>query len=495
MENKYILAIDQGTTSTRAIVFSKEGKIIKQVSDEITQHYPQNGWVEHDATEIYSKTLAVMLEAVISSNLSFSEIASIGITNQRETVVVWDKKTGIPVYNAIVWQSNQSKGVCDKYNDYKDLIKEKTGLLLNPYFSVTKIRWLFDNYPDIEKRAFNGELLCGTIDSWLIYKLTGNKEHKTDYSNASRTLLFNIKTLDWDEELLKLFNIPKCILPKICDSNSWFGYTDSKILPYNIPITGVLGDQQAALFGQCCYNKGDLKNTYGTGCFTLMNTGESIVRSKNGLLTTVAWQIDGKVNYALEGSVFVGGAAVQWLRDELRMIKKASDSEKYATAVKSTDGVYVVPSFTGLGTPYWDSNVKGAIFGLTRATNKEIFIRATLESIAYQSKDVIMTMIKDSNIELAELAVDGGATSNSFLMQFQADILNTKLVLQSVKESTALGAALISGLGVGVYKNIKEIKELRQIEKEFVPKMSEEERDKLYEGWVKAINSTMTFKE
>lgn len=492
--DKYILAIDQGTTSTRAIVFSKEGKIINQASEEITQYYPKNGYVEHNATEIFSKTLAVMLEAVISSNLNFSQIEAVGITNQRETIVIWDKETKLPVYNAIVWQSNQSKDVCEEYKQYEDLIKDKTGLLLNPYFSATKLRWLFNNYPDIEKKAFEGKLLCGTIDSWLIYKLTGGKVHKTDCSNASRTLLFNINTCAWDDELLKLFNIPKCILPEICESNSLFGYIDQSIIPFNIPITGVLGDQQAALFGQCCFNKGELKNTYGTGCFTLLNTGDSIVKSKHGLLTTVAWNIDGNISYALEGSVFIGGAAVQWLRDGLRMIKKSADSEKYATAVESSDGVYLVPSFTGLGTPYWDSNVKGAMFGITRATNKEIFIRATLEAIAYQCKDVIKTMIEDSNIELKSLCVDGGATDNSFLMQFQADILECEITLQRIKESTALGAALIAGLGAKIYKSFDEIKKLKSIKKTFTPKMKSEEVKRLYDGWLKAIRATMCFK-
>ena len=492
--DKYILAIDQGTTSTRAIVFSKEGKIINQASEEITQYYPKNGYVEHNATEIFSKTLAVMLEAVVSSNLNFSQIEAVGITNQRETIVIWDKETKLTVYNAIVWQSNQSKDVCEEYKQYEDLIKDKTGLLLNPYFSATKLRWLFNNYPDIEKKAFEGKLLCGTIDSWLIYKLTGGKVHKTDCSNASRTLLFNINTCAWDDELLKLFNIPKCILPEICESNSLFGYIDQSIIPFNIPITGVLGDQQAALFGQCCFNKGELKNTYGTGCFTLLNTGDSIVKSKHGLLTTVAWNIDGNISYALEGSVFIGGAAVQWLRDGLRMIKKSADSEKYATAVESSDGVYLVPSFTGLGTPYWDSNVKGAMFGITRATNKEIFIRATLEAIAYQCKDVIKTMIEDSNIELKSLCVDGGATDNSFLMQFQADILECEITLQRIKESTALGAALIAGLGAKIYKSFDEIKNLKSIKKTFIPKMKSEEVKRLYDGWLKAIRATMCFK-
>ena len=492
--DKYILAIDQGTTSTRAIVFSKEGKIINQASEEITQYYPKNGYVEHNATEIFSKTLAVMLEAVVSSNLNFSQIEAVGITNQRETIVIWDKETKLPVYNAIVWQSNQSKDVCEEYKQYEYLIKDKTGLLLNPYFSATKLRWLFNNYPDIEKKAFEGKLLCGTIDSWLIYKLTDGKVHKTDCSNASRTLLFNINTCAWDDELLKLFNIPKCILPEICESNSLFGYIDQSIIPFNIPITGVLGDQQAALFGQCCFNKGELKNTYGTGCFTLLNTGDSIVKSKHGLLTTVAWNIDGNISYALEGSVFIGGAAVQWLRDGLRMIKKSADSEKYATAVESSDGVYLVPSFTGLGTPYWDSNVKGAMFGITRATSKEIFIRATLEAIAYQCKDVIKTMIEDSNIELKSLCVDGGATDNSFLMQFQADILECEITLQRIKESTALGAALIAGLGAKIYKSFDEIKNLKSIKKTFIPKMKSEEVKRLYDGWLKAIRATMCFK-
>lgn len=494
MNERYLLAIDQGTTSTRAIIFNKEGEVINQINEEIKQYYPQPGWVEHDALEIYSKTLGVMMECIMSKGINFSQIAGIGITNQRETIVIWDKKTQIPVYHAIVWQSNQSKEICDEMMMYKDLIKEKTGLLINPYFSATKIRWLFNQYPELQQRAENGELLCGTIDSWLLYKLTNGKVHATDFSNASRTLLFNIHTQMWDDELLKLFNIPRCILPEVKESSGIFGYLDEEIFPYPIPIAGIAGDQQAALFGQCCFQEGNIKNTYGTGCFTLMNTGAQAIDSKYGLLTTIAWKINGQITYALEGSVFIGGAAVQWLRDELRMVKEAKDTERYATAVSSSDGVYVVPAFTGLGTPYWDSECKGAVFGLTRGTAKEQFIRAVLESIAYQSKDVIETMKKETGFSLKTLSCDGGATHNHFLMQFQADILHCKIQLQSTAQSTALGAAYLAGLAVRFYESCDEIKQLRHLKCVFLPTMKNQEINRLYKGWKKAIKATMTFK-
>jgi len=492
--DKYLLALDQGTTSTRAIVFDKHGTNISQVGEEIKQYYPQPGWVEHDANEIFTKTLSCMLQAIEDANLTFDQIACIGITNQRETVVVWDKKTGLPVYHAIVWQSNQSKEVCDRLKDKQEMIKEKTGLLINPYFSATKIRWLLDKKPKLQERADNGELLCGTIDSWLLYKLTGGKAHATDYSNASRTLLFNIHTLDWDDELLKLFNIPRSMLPEVKDCSGIFGYAGDASIPNPIPISGIAGDQQASLFGQCCFKEGQIKNTYGTGCFALMNTGNKAVDSKKGLLTTIAWKIKDEVCYALEGSVFIGGAAAQWLRDGLRMIKKASECERYSTAVDSTEGVYVVPAFTGLGTPYWDDECRGAVFGLTRGTSKEVFIRATDEAIAYQTKDVIETMKEDANMNLLELSVDGGATGDKYLMQFQADILNAKLVLQQTEQSTALGAAYLAGLAVGYYKDYDEIIKLRSIKKIYSPTFTQEEIDEKYDGWKLAIKAARMFK-
>ena len=491
---KYLLSIDQGTTSTRVIIFNKYGDVIVQINEEIKQYYPQPGWVEHDAMEIYSKTLGVITEAVAASSLSLNQIEAIGITNQRETIVVWDKLTGKPVYHAIVWQSTQSKEICDRFEDKKDIIKAKTGLLINPYFSASKLTWLFETHPDIYQRAKNGELLCGTIDTWLLYKLTNGKVHATDYSNASRTLLFNIHTLTWDDELLEMFKIPRCILPEIKNCSGIFGYIDESILPSRIPIAGMAGDQQAALFGQCCFTPGSLKNTYGTGCFALMNTGNEIVDSKKGLLSTIAWVIDGKPTYALEGSVFIGGASVQWLRDELRMFREAADSEEYARKAISSEGVYVVPAFTGLGTPYWDDECKGAIFGLTRGTSKEIFIRATLESIAYQSKDVIETMKKETGFKLKELSVDGGATHNNFLMQFQSDILSCKICLQSTAQSTALGAAYLAGLAVGYYKDMDEIISLRKLKKVFTPNITKKEADKLYKGWKLAIKAARVFK-
>ncbi len=497
--NKYLLAIDQGTTSTRAIIFDKLGKVIYQVNEPITQYYPHNGWVEQDATEIYSKTLSVMIEVLIRSRISLNQIAGIGITNQRETVVVWDKKTQEPVYQAIVWQSNQSKEICDELikKGYQKIIQEKTGLLINPYFSATKLKWLFDKYPNIKKRAENGELLCGTIDSWLLYKLSNGKVHATDVSNASRTMLFNIHTLKWDDDLLKIFSIPSCILPKVQESSGVFGYLEENLLMKTnkkIPIAGIAGDQQAALFGHCCFEPGDLKNTYGTGCFALVNTGTQPIFSKKGLLTTIAWKIHDQVYYALEGSVFVAGAAIQWLRDGLRMIQKSSDSETYALKVNDSDGVYVVPSFTGLGTPYWDSKVKGAIFGLTRATTKEHIIRATLESIAYQSKDVIETMKKEGKQDIHTIAVDGGASENNFLMQFQSDLLQCNLVLQESAQSTALGAALLAGLGVGFYKDLEEIKKIKTIKKLYCPKITKTQANKLYKKWKVAVQTVKEFK-
>ena len=494
MEKKYLLAIDQGTTSTRAIIFNKNGDVIRQVDREITQYYPHPGWVKHDAEEIYDKTLACLFDSIFEAKLSFGDIAAIGITNQRETIVVWDKVTGKPVYHAIVWQSIQSKDIAEQMEENKEMIREKTGLIINPYFSATKLRWLFDTYPQLQNRAENGELLCGTMDTWLLYNLTNGQVHATDYSNASRTLLLNIHTLKWDDELLKLFNIPKCILPEVKESSGIFGYINSNITKEKIAISGIAGDQQASLFGQCCYDIGSIKNTYGTGCFTLMNTGPKVIKSNYGLLSTIAWKINGQITYALEGSVFIAGAAVQWLRDELKIIKNATDTEKYAVSQASSEGVYVVPAFTGLGTPYWDDGCKGAIFGLTRGSNKYILARATLESIAYQSKDVIETMKKETKTKLKQLAVDGGASSNSYLMQFQSDILNVKIILPSTTQTTALGAAFLAGLGVGFYKDTKEIAKLRKLNCVYIPTMEKKEIQTLYKGWKNAIQAARKFR-
>lgn len=494
MKSRFLLAIDQGTTSTRAIIFNRNGDVINQVSRDITQHYPKPGWVEHDAEEIYDKTLACLFDCIFASKLSFSDIAAIGITNQRETIVVWEKSTGKPVHNAIVWQSIQSKDITDKMSCYKNLIHEKTGLIINPYFSASKLRWLFDKYPSLQIRAEKGELLCGTIDSWLLYNFTDKKVHATDVSNASRTLLFNIHTLSWDDELLKIFNIPKCILPEVKESSGIFGYLSSKITNEKIPIAGIAGDQQAALFGQCCFDEGSIKNTYGTGCFALMNTGNKIFKSKYGLLTTIAWKIGGEVTYALEGSVFIAGAAIQWLRDELKIIKDAKETEQAAQSLKSTEGVYVVPAFTGLGTPYWDDECKGAIFGLTRGSSKDVLIRATLESIAYQCKDIIETMKKETKIRLNDVFVDGGAAINEYLMQFQSNILTLRIIVPSTIQTTALGAAFLAGLGSNYYLNLSEIKQIRKIKKSFLPKLNKSEVKKLYGGWKTAIKATRMFK-
>ena len=496
--SKYLLAIDQGTTSTRAILFDKKGKLIYQSNEEISQSYPKVGWVEQDATEIYSKTLSVMMEVIIRSRISTDDIISIGITNQRETIVVWDKETKEPVYPAIVWQSNQSKSICDRLikKGYEKKIQQKTGLKINPYFSASKLMWLFEQYPHLKKQAFAGKLLCGTIDSWLLYKLSNGKVHATDVSNASRTMLYNIYDLCWDDELLKLFGIPRCILPEVKPSCGIFGYLEENLFLQSkkkIPISGIAGDQQAALFGHCCFQPGDIKNTYGTGCFALMNTGSQPIQSKKGLLTTIAWQIKDEVCYALEGSVFVAGAAIQWLRDGLRMIQASQDSEKYATKVVDSNGVYVVPSFTGLGTPYWNSKVKGAIFGLTRGTTKEHIIRATLESIAYQSKDVIETMKKETKLPLKQMAVDGGASENTFLMQFQSDLLQSDLVLQETAQSTALGVALLAGLGVNFYTSLSQIKALQSIKIIYHPKMSLKKVKSLYAKWKVAISAVTHF--
>ncbi len=494
---QYIMSIDQGTTSTRAILFDKKGQIAGVSQKEFTQHFPNPGWVEHDANEIWGTVLSVIATVLTENQIKAEQIAGIGITNQRETTVVWDKTSGQPIYNAIVWQSRQTDGICRnlKEQGLEPLFREKTGLLLDPYFSGTKVAWILDHVEGARERAERGELLFGTIDSWIIWKLSGGKAHVTDYSNASRTLLYNIYDLKWDEELLEHLKIPKEMLPEVKPSSEIYAYTEEDhFFGGKIPIAGAAGDQQAALFGQACFEGGLAKNTYGTGCFMLMNTGTKGVKSESGLLTTLAWGIDGRVEYALEGSIFVAGSAIQWLRDGLRMLREAPSSEDYAVRVENTGGVYVVPAFVGLGTPYWDSEARGAIFGLTRGTEKEHFIRATLESLAYQTRDVLEAMEKDSGIQLQGLRVDGGAVMNNFLMQFQSDILDVSVERPEIHETTALGAAYLAGLAVGFWASKEEIRHKWKLEKEFTPKMDENEREQLYRGWQMAVKATQLFK-
>ncbi|BDG35313.1 glycerol kinase GlpK [Saccharococcus caldoxylosilyticus] len=494
---QYILSLDQGTTSSRAILFNQKGEIVHIAQKEFTQYFPKPGWVEHNANEIWGSVLAVIASVLSEAEVKPEQVAAIGITNQRETTVVWDKHTGLPIYNAIVWQSRQTAGICEqlKQQGYDDLFRKKTGLLIDPYFSGTKVKWILDNVKGAREKAENGDLLFGTIDTWLIWKLSGGRAHVTDYSNASRTLLFNIHTLQWDEEILTILDIPKSMLPEVRPSSEVYAKTVSyHFFGVEVPIAGAAGDQQAALFGQACFAEGMAKNTYGTGCFMLMNTGGKAVQSQHGLLTTIAWGIDGKVEYALEGSIFVAGSAIQWLRDGLRMIKQAADSETYAEKVDSTDGVYVVPAFVGLGTPYWDSDVRGAVFGLTRGTTKEHFIRATLESLAYQTKDVLAAMEADSGIALKTLRVDGGAVKNNFLMQFQSDILGVPVERPVINETTALGAAYLAGLAVGYWKDREEIASQWQLERQFEPQMAKEKQEALYAGWKKAVKAAMAFK-
>ena len=489
---KYILSIDQGTTSTRAILFNHAGEPCFKAQKEINCIYPQSGWVEVDAISIWLSTIDVINEVLIKSNNTFRNIDSIGITNQRETTVVWDKETGLPVCNAIVWQSRQSVEICDNMMDKREFIHQKTGLLINPYFSASKIRFILDHIPDGQLRAEKGELLFGTIDTWLLYKLTEGDVHATDVSNASRTMLFNIKEMRWDDELCALFNIPKVMLPEVKPSS--YRYGEASFFGQHVPISGIAGDQQAALFGQTCFEKGESKNTYGTGCFMLLNVGENIPLSDNGLLTTVAWQIGDKVSYALEGSVFIGGAVIQWCRDQLQLINNAKDSEKMAYECDDTHGIYLVPAFVGLGTPYWDDDARGAVFGITRDTNKNHFVRASLESIAYQCKDVFEVMKKDTNIEIKSLRVDGGATANKYLMQFQSDILQIDINLPKCLETTALGVAYLAGLCTGFYSSLDDIKKIHSYQTTYSPKMKEDEVEEKYKGWKKAVNSTRTFK-
>lgn len=494
MEKKYIIALDQGTTSSRAILFDKFGNIVSSAQKEFTQIYPKPSWVEHNPMEIWGSQSGVLREVLETSFIRPDEIAAIGITNQRETTIVWDKNTGKPIYNAIVWQCRRTADLCDRLKEkgLEPTIKQKTGLILDAYFSATKINWILENIDGAREKAENGELLFGTVDTWLIWNLTRGKVHVTDYSNASRTMLYNINELKWDEEILNELNIPKNMLPEVRPSSEVYGYTDEEMLAgAQIPISGCAGDQQAALFGQTCFGKGSVKNTYGTGCFLLMNTGDKVVESKNGLLTTIAWGVDGKVNYALEGSIFVGGASIQWLRDELRLIYDSGQSEYYANQVNDTNGVYVVPAFTGLGAPYWDMYARGAIFGLTRGAKREHIVRATLESIAYQTKDVLNAMQEDSGMKLKCLRVDGGASANNFLMQFQSDILNVNIDRPKVIETTALGAAYLAGLSVGFYKSVDEIKEKWEINTEFIPTMDEKRRMILYKGWKRAVERSL----
>ncbi len=489
--DKYIMALDLGTTSCRCIIFDKNGRICSAAQKEFTQYFPQPGWVEHDAEEIWATQTGLMYEAMSKIDITINEIAGIGITNQRETTVLWDKETGRPVHKAIVWQCRRTAGYCDELKKLgmAEFFRSKTGLVLDAYFSATKLRWLLDNAIGARERAEKGELLFGTVDSWIIWKLTGGKVHVTDYSNASRTMLFNIHTLKWDEEILRVLKIPQQILPEVKPSSHVYGYTDSKLFGREVPIAGAGGDQQCALFGQTCFGRGEVKNTYGTGGFMLMNTGTAPVNSHNGLVTTIAWGVDDKVEYALEGSIFVAGAAVQWLRDELGLIRDAAESEVLAKSVPDANGCYVVPAFVGLGAPYWDQYARGAIVGLTRGVNRNHIVRATLESIAYQVNDVLMAMQEDSGMPITSLRVDGGACDNDFLMQFQADILNTSVVRPYCIETTAMGAAYLAGLAVGYWRSKEDILANHVIAAEFKPQMGQAKRENLLQGWHNAVKA------
>ena len=498
-KKRYIMALDAGTTSNRCILFDKSGKIVSMAQKEFTQIFPQPGWVEHDANEIWSTQLGVAVEAMSKINVTAEDIAAIGITNQRETTIIWDKKTGQPICNAIVWQCRRTAEYCEallgqtmtdaegNVRPIKDMIQQKTGLILDPYFSATKVKWVLDHVPQARQRAEAGELLFGTVETWLIWKLTGGAVHVTDYSNASRTMMFNIHTLQWDADILKLLDIPECMLPEVRSNSEVYGYTCTNLLGGEIPIAGAAGDQQAALFGQNCFHAGDAKNTYGTGCFLLMNTGEKPVFSKNGLVTTIAWGLDGKVNYALEGSIFVAGAAIQWLRDELRVIDSAPDSEYMAKKVKDTNGCYVVPAFTGLGAPHWDQYARGTIVGITRGVNKYHIIRATLESLAYQVNDVLVAMKADSGIDLTALKVDGGASANDFLMQTQANIIDAPVNRPQCVETTAMGAAYLAGLAVGYWSSKEDVIKNWAIDKTFEPQIDAAKREEMIKGWNKAV--------
>ncbi|MEI5994874.1 glycerol kinase GlpK [Candidatus Enterococcus mansonii] len=495
-QRKYILSIDQGTTSSRAIIFDQTGSEIAKAQKELNQHFPQPGWVEHDANEIWHSVQSVIADVLIESKLKPAQIKAIGITNQRETTVVWDKKTGEPIYHAIVWQSKQTSEIADQLKEkgYQDFFQERTGLIIDSYFSATKVKWLLESVAGAKEKAEAGQLLFGTIDTWLLWKLTGGKVHKTDYTNASRTMLFNIHSLDWDQEILNILDIPRMMLPKVCSNAEIYGYTeDYHFYGENIPIAAMAGDQQAALFGQAAFEKGMVKNTYGTGAFIVMNTGEKAILSKNGLLTTIGYGIAGKVTYALEGSIFVAGSAIQWLRDGLKLFEDASQSEELANQVSDSDGVYVVPAFTGLGAPYWDQDARGGIFGLTRGTTKEHLIRATLESIAFQTADVIKTMEDESKINIKLLRADGGASKNDLLMQFQADIIDKPVEASIFSETTALGVAYLAGLAVGFWKDLDEIKTFTHSGKRFEAQITDSKRNQLYDGWLQAVHATMSY--
>nr|WP_211096949.1 glycerol kinase GlpK [Neolewinella litorea] len=491
---KYILALDQGTTSSRAILFSHEGTIVATAQKEFTQYYPQPAWVEHDADEIWTAQVTVVRELLDRTGVPASDLAAIGITNQRETTLIWDRTIGRPIHNAIVWQDRRTAGLCDQLKDQglEDHVRSTTGLVIDAYFSGTKIKWLLDNVPGARQKAEAGQLCFGTMDSWLVYQLTGGKVHVTDVTNAGRTMLFDIRKRDWDEKLLEVLEVPRSLLPEVKSSSEVYGHTE--LFGAAVPIAGMAGDQHAALFGQACFEPGQAKNTYGTGCFMLLNTGSEAVPSKHGLLTTIAWEIDGHTEYALEGSVFIAGAAIQWLRDGLKLIDEAPDSEYYANKVKDTDGVYVVPAFAGLGAPYWDMYARGAIFGLTRGTSKAHIVRATLQSLAYQVKDVLEAMQKDAGMPLSTLRVDGGASANNFLMQFQADILGAAVERPKIVETTALGAAMLAGLAVGFWKR-EDLAATWQLDAAFEPKMESDDRDRRYAGWQKAIKRTMAWED
>ena len=487
-DKKYVMALDAGTTSNRCILFDKNGNIVSMAQKEFTQIYPKPGWIEHDANEIWSTQLGVSVEAMSKIGATAGDIAAIGITNQRETTIIWDKDTGKPVYNAIVWQCRRTADYCEAIADRQDMIRSKTGLIIDAYFSATKIKWILDNVEGAREKANEGKLLFGTVETWLIWKLTGGKVHVTDYSNASRTMMFNINTLKWDEDILKLLDIPESMLPEVRPSSEIYGMTARDLFGSEIPIAGAAGDQQAALFGQNCFNAGDAKNTYGTGCFMLMNTGDKPIFSKNGLVTTIAWGLNGEVTYALEGSIFVAGAAIQWLRDEMQFITNAAESEELAQKVSDTNGCYVVPAFTGLGAPYWDPYARGTIIGITRGVNRYHIIRATLDSIAYQVKDVLDAMHEDSGITLNALRVDGGASANNYLMQTQSDVIQVQVVRPSCVETTALGAAYLAGLAVGYWKSKDEIRGNMSIDRCFKPEISAEQSGKMTEGWKKAVS-------
>lgn len=495
-DQQYIMSIDEGTTSTRAILFNNDGDIVGKAQREFHQYFPKSGWVEHDANEIWNAVQSVISEALINADVQPYKVRGIGVTNQRETTVIWDKNTGQPIYHAIVWQSKQTAALADQLtaDGYDDMIHEKTGLIIDSYFSATKIKWILDNVSGAREKADNGDLLFGTIDTWILWKLTGGKVHAIDYTNASRTMLFNIHSLTWDKDILKLLNIPESMLPEVHSSSEIYGYTSGySFSGVQVPIAGIAGDQQAALFGQMALQRGMIKNTYGTGAFIVMNTGEKPTLSNRGLLTTIAYGINGKVNYALEGSIFVAGSAIQWLRDGMEMVKSSPDSEQMAIDAKTTDGVYVVPAFTGLGAPYWDQSARGAVFGLTRGTTKNQFVRATLESLAYQTRDVVDTMAAETGIDLKSLAVDGGAANNNYLMQFQADILGTPIHRASISETTALGAAYLAGLAVGFWDSIEEIRRTVKSRDDFEPHMDEKTRSQLYSGWQSAVKATIQY--